>query len=69
MSHATATPSHPNFLAEFGSHAVQFLEPLGDPPHDLLFRRSLTGGQKAIPARQLLLVGPFDFFDCGKSLH
>jgi hypothetical protein len=44
-------PLHPNSLAEFGSHAAQFLEPLSDPLHDLLIRCSFAGWQEAIPAR------------------
>src|SRR5271157_2563795 len=60
------TPLHPNFLAEFGSHAAQFLEPLSDPLHDLLIRCGLAGAQKAItnalaalcwPSRPLRLSG------------
>jgi hypothetical protein len=50
MKHANMVPLHPNSLAEFGSHAAQFLEPLSDPLHDLLIRCSFAGGQEEIPA-------------------
>ena len=60
---------HPNALAEFSSHAAQFVEPLSDPLHDLLVRCSFAGGQEAIPAGQLLFVGLLDYFECRESFH
>lgn len=60
---------HANFLAELGSHATQFLEPLSDPLHDLLVRGGFARWQKAIPACELLFAGLLDFLDCRESLH
>jgi hypothetical protein len=68
-STGTVATLYPNFLAEFWSHAAQFVETLTDPLHNLSVGRSFAGGQEAILAGQLLFVGLLDLFECRKSLH